>query len=67
MVTIFLLKAIAWMTPDIDDSHLRCRGQVISLLMHEERDAVGRSSVYFRFILSILGSLVGLLGLPVVS
>jgi hypothetical protein len=67
MVTIFLLKAIAWMTPDIDDSLLRCRGHGISLLMREERDAVGRSLVYFRFIPSILGSLVGLLGLSVVS
>jgi hypothetical protein len=31
------------------------------------REAVGRSSAYFRIIVSILGSLVGLLGLSVVS
>jgi hypothetical protein len=31
------------------------------------RDGVGRASVYFRVIFSILASLVGLLGLPVVS
>src|SRR4029450_12520330 len=31
------------------------------------RDGVGRASVYFRVIFSILASLVGLLGLPAVS